>query len=77
MCLYWSLCVPFVFVCVSDIKFEYRQNPCNPCQCFSKFNALLHKTYSKVLLLLSSKTLRIKVHNVITRNNCGEVTKSA
>ena len=48
MCVsvYWSVFVLCVFVCVCDIKSEYQQKQCHPCQTFSEFNALLHKTHN-------------------------------
>ena len=38
---------------VCDIKSDYQQQPRHPCQTFSKFDALLQKTHSKVLLVLT------------------------
>ena len=41
-------------VCLSacDAKSEYQQKPCHPSQTFSKLDAFLHETHSKVLLVL-------------------------
>ena len=50
--VYWTLCVLCLLVCVCDVKSEYQQKLCHPYQTFSKFDALLHKTHSKVLPVL-------------------------
>ena len=39
-------------VCVCDFESEHQQKPCHSCQIFSKFDDLLHKLHSKVLLVL-------------------------
>ena len=52
MCV--SLVVPMcpVSVCACDIKSEYKQKQCQLRQTFSKFDSLLYKTHSKVLMVL-------------------------
>ena len=45
--IYFYVCV---YVC--DIESEKQQKPCHSCQTFSIFDAMLHKTHNKVLLVL-------------------------
>ena len=45
-------CMSCMCVCVCDIKPEYHQKPCPPCQTFCKFDALFHKKHSKALQVL-------------------------
>lgn len=55
MCQSVGPCVYFVCVCVCNVKSS--QKPCHLCQTCSKLYVLLHKIYSKVLLVLRCKGL--------------------
>ena len=58
--VYWSICV--LCVCMYDFKSEHQQEPCHPCQTFSKFDTLLHKAHRKMLLVLQYQGSKFYVH---------------